>query len=159
MGSRDLSLSKSVGRSVPIPHTPHIPCSKVSSQGIKAQDLLSAQSHLVGQDRQPWHQFQHNQSLANLARDAKDHGDCRDLAPLCRAPPCSQQDQGLEKGAGDHPWRLLVTQSLSGKKPLCFNEFQWRPSQNPEASIPQAVLLIGEGLLCSCTLPIVGWEA
>lgn len=97
MGSRDLSLSKSVGRSVPIPHTPHIPCSKVSSQGIKAQDLLSAQSHLVGQDRQPWHQFQHNQSLANLARDAKDHGDRRDWHPSAGHPPAPSKIKGWRR--------------------------------------------------------------
>lgn len=67
VGSRDLSPSKALGTAVHIPHTPQVPCSKVTSQGIKAQDLLSAPSHLVGQDRQPWHQPQHNHSLANLA--------------------------------------------------------------------------------------------
>lgn len=90
-------------------------------------------------------------------RDAKDHGDCRDLAHLCWVPICSQQDQGLETGAGDDTWRLLVIQPLSGKRPWCLNEFQCRPSQNTEAFIPQAVLLSGEVLLLHSV--IVGQKA
>lgn len=66
VGSRELSLSKAPGRAVPCHIHSRSPL-QVTSQVIKAQGLLSAPSHLVRQDRQPWHQPQPNLPLADLA--------------------------------------------------------------------------------------------
>lgn len=85
VGSRHLSVSKSLGTVVPISHTPQVPCSKVTS-GIKPQDQLSAPSHWVGQDRQPWHQPQHKHSLANLAEMPRTMGTTQTWHPSAGYP-------------------------------------------------------------------------
>lgn len=138
-------LSKALGTVVPIPHTP---CSKATSQGIKAQDLLSAPSHLLGQDRQPWHNPSTTTHWQSWQRWSGPWAPQRVGTPLPGTHLLPARSRTGD--AADDTWRLLVTQPLSGEKPFCLNELQCRPLQNTEAFIPQEVLLSGETAIALC---------
>lgn len=100
VGSRYLSPSKALGTAVHIPHTAQVPCSSHHPGDQSTRSALSSKS-LGGTGQATMAPTPAQPLTGKPGRDAKDHGDRRDLAPLCRVPICSQQDQGLETGAGD----------------------------------------------------------
>lgn len=88
------------------PPASHLPGDQSTRSALSSEPLgETGQATLAPTPAQP--------PTGRPGRDAKAHGDGRDLAPLC-----SQQDQGLETGAAADTRRLLVTQPLSGKKPF-----------------------------------------
>lgn len=98
-------------------------------------------------DRQPRHKPQHDHSLATLAEMPRTQGTAKTWHPSAGCLSAPSKSSIREKSATDDTGMLLVIQPLGGKKPFSSNGFPYRPSQNTDAFIPQAVFLGGEMLL------------